>query len=59
MLLLVFNNIFLVIEIGSKNIPAYQFKLVALIKLGLFDEALKLIAEIPAKQLGYVILRFT
>lgn len=46
---------FSVVELGPKNIPVYQFKLVALIKLGLFEDALKLIADIPAKQLGYAI----
>jgi len=40
------------IGLGPKNVPAHRCKLVALIKLGLFDEALKLIAEVPAKQLG-------
>jgi hypothetical protein len=43
---------FSVVALAPRDIPVYNYKLVALIKLGLFEEALKLIAEVPANQLG-------
>lgn len=47
-----FYNFFLVIQLGAKNVPSYRCKLIALIKLGSFDDALKLIAEVSTKELG-------
>ncbi|KAI6192365.1 Signal recognition particle subunit SRP72 [Aphelenchoides bicaudatus] len=40
------------VALNPSGVPVHKFKLVALIKLGLFEEALKLIKEVPAKQLG-------